>query len=690
VKTAAAHPAAVLRRELEAIAADLAFSWHPEARELFAELGGERFEQLGHNPAALLAELDDGALERLAGRDGFAARVAEVAVALRAEETGPGPWPRAHPERLLVAYFSCEFGLDESLPIYSGGLGVLAGDHLKSASELALPLVGVGLFYTGGYFRQGLDSRGRQTERYPRNDPARLPLTREPAEVAVELAAPRGGLVPVRARIWRARVGRVRLYLLDTDVPGNPAWARSITDALYGGDREHRLEQELVLGLGGVRALRALGLAPDVFHLNEGHSAFLQLERLRELVAGGAALEDAVEQVRAATVFTTHTPVPAGNETFAPDLLARHLRPIVEGLGLGWADFLALGRVGREPDFGLTPFALRTSAYANGVSELHGEVSRDMWRGLWPGLRTDDVPIQAITNGIHGRTWLAPSLGRLLVERGVRPEEEPARQNWPAARELDDSALWEVHGELRRSLVDVARRGGVAARLHLDPEALTIGFARRFATYKRAGLLFSQPERLGRLLGDPERPLQILLAGKAHPADEGGKALIEEVVRFSRSRQAAGRVVFLEDYEMTLARRLVQGADVWLNTPRRPQEASGTSGMKAGLNGVLNCSTLDGWWCEGYSELTGFQIRGEPTGKTEADLDAADAEALFAVLEDEIVPLFYDRDARGLPASWLAMMKESIVLVGERFTTGRMVWEYGERLYLPAGRAVGV
>jgi starch phosphorylase len=503
----------------------------------------------------------------------------------------PSWWSRAHPgeEDFLVAYFCMEFGVEESLPIYSGGLGVLAGDHLKSASDLGVPLVGVGLLYRDGYFRQRIDRSGRQAESPQPVDPEALGLTRE-TTVSVEL-----GDDTVEATVWRYDVGRVPLYLLDA--PG-------LTDGLYAGDREHRLRQELLVGMGGVRALDALGLEPTVWHMNEGHCAFLTRERLQR--------EDP-ERVRATTVFTTHTPVPAGNEVFPEELVARYLGEEV----------LELGRSNGEEGFGMTPFALRMSAHANGVSELHGEVAREMWAGI-------DTPIGHVTNGVHPATWVAPEI-----------------------EEADD--LWEAHRLLKARLVE---------RAGLDPELLTIGLARRFATYKRAGLVFSDFERLLAL------PLQILVAGKAHPADEAGKDLMQEIVELSTG---SDRVVFLEDYDMGVARLLVQGCDVWLNTPRRPQEASGTSGMKAAMNGVLNLSVLDGWWSEGYSSEVGWAIGGTD--------DAADAEELYRLLEQEVLPAYEDR------ARWSAMMKASIEQLGPRFSMHRAVVEYVERYYLAAHRS---
>ena len=669
------YDGASLRTALDAVAVDFSFTWISEARLLFADLEPQRFAELHHNPTALLSELTDEDLARALTPE-YLARLERVE-ALSEADHGPDTWwrKRGGPDDFLVAYFSAEFGLDESLPVYSGGLGVLAGDHLKAASELGVPLVGVGLFYRRGYFRQRLDEDDRQVERFPRNDPSRLPLELVPMAPVVELADESGALVPVRLGVWHVRVGRVSLYLLDTKVSGNPDWARDVTDKLYGGDRENRLRQELVLGVGGVRVLRRLGLAPTVFHLNEGHSAFLQLERLRELVEEqGLAAEEALERLRASTVFTTHTPVPAGNEVFDPELVRRNVEGLVARCDLSWEEFDALGEVEpEETGFGLTPFALRTAQYANGVSQLHGAVSREMWRGLWPDRALNEVPITSITNGVHPRTWISGELETLL---GHAPPV------FERARELSAEELWAAHRSAKRRLLEfiVATRGAQ----ELDPDVLTIGFARRFATYKRASLLFSRREQLARLLADPERPIQVLVAGKAHPADEGGKDVIRHVVEFAREPAAAGRVVFLEDYEMTLARRLVQGVDVWLNTPRRPLEASGTSGMKAALNGILNCSILDGWWAEACSPSYGFAIGDHDVEATEAEQDAADAAALYAVLSEQVLPAYYERDEEGLPQRWIAMMREAIAELGPRFGTPRMVTEYVERIYLPA------
>ena len=670
----------MLLEDLTEIAHDFAFSWHADALALFERLDPAAFDRVGRNPAALLNDLPAETIARLAEDDELCAVAGRVREALAAERAAPVRVPVD--DDLLVAYFSLEFGVDASLPIYSGGLGILAGDHLKSASELGVPLVAVGLLYRHGYFRQSLDGDGRQLERYPETDPDRLPIrpeldaNGEPVVLRVEL-----GDDTVAVQVWRAQVGRVPLFLLDAGLDENPPESQLVTSTLYGGDRELRIKQEVLLGIGGVRALERLGVRPTVFHMNEGHAAFLVLERLRALVENGTPAEDAQALVRASTVFTTHTPVPAGNEVFDPTLLHRYLAPIAASAGFGWDDFLALGRVADDDQgFGMTPLALRMSARANGVSELHGDVSRGLWNALWPDRGVDEVPIGHVTNGVHARTWVASELLALLEAAGVRPAEAPHDQSWERALDLDDEELWRLHGARKLALAEL-----VAARTSrkLDPGALTIGFARRFATYKRAGLLFSQPERLVRLLGDAHRPVQIVLAGKAHPRDREGKELIRQVVAAAAELPGGSRVTFVEDYDVNVARLLVSGVDVWLNTPRRPQEASGTSGMKAGMNGVLNCSILDGWWHEGYTPELGWAIDGGAHDDPD-ELDRADRESLFRLLEEEIVPSFYRRGENGLPEGWLAMMKASIAGVGGGFNTHRMVADYVERYYRPA------
>ena len=638
---------------LAELAANAWTTWNPDARALFARLDADRYAELRYSAPALLASLGSERVARAVADEGFAREVFRVHGRLRRELEQPG-FLHAEGEP-LVAYLCCEFGVDESLPLYSGGLGILAGDHLKSASDLGVPLVGVGLFYRHGYFRQGLDPDGWQTESYLPNDPERMGLVLErgedgaPLEVEVEMPD-----VVVRARIWRLAVGRVPLYLLDTDVAGATEGARAITGTLYGGDRERRIRQELLLGVGGARALAALGLTPRVFHLNEGHSAFVSMERLRAMVAEGADRDAAFRAVRDSTVFTTHTPVPAGNEVFDPALVLRYLGPLRSALGLSEEELLAMGRASADDaGFGMTPLALRTSRFANGVSKLHGEVAREMWQALWPDLPADEVPIEAVTNGVHPPTWIASAM---------------------ADEDVDDAALWAAHRDRARALVRLVD-DRLGKRSGLDAEALTIGFARRFATYKRADLVLSDPDRLAGILARTDRPVQVVFAGKAHPADQAGKRLIHKVVQLTREARFAGRVVFLPDYDMEIARHLVQGVDVWLNTPRRPLEASGTSGMKAAMNGVLNVSVADGWWAEGFAPELGWVIEG-------AD-EEAEAREVYRLLEDEVVPLFYARSGAEPPVRWVSMMRSAMAGTRERFASGRMVREYLDRAYAP-------
>ncbi len=597
---------------------------------------------------------------------------------------GPSWWEREHGEEsLLVAYFSPEFGLAENLPIYAGGLGILAGDHLRSAGDLGVPVVGVGHLYRRGYFRQSIVD-GRQHESYPELDPsgAGLSLERGPDEspllVEVELAGK-----PVLAQIWRSEARGSPVYLLDSDVEENDATARAVTDVLYGPDREHRIRQEVLLGVGGARALVALGLEPTVYHLNEGHAAFLALERVRAFVEDdGLGFDEALERVRQSTVFTTHTPVPAGNERFDVELAGRYLEGLARGCGTPVGDLLELGRAPGDDAFGLTPLALRTAAYANGVSELHGEVSRRMWHGLWPGRRIEDVPIGHVTNAVHAPTWVSAEIQSLLTGAGVKLDGGSGEQDWECAADLDLAALWNAHRHGKARLLDTlaGRSRGRVGGDRLDPEALTLAFARRVVSYKRATLLFTDVERALELFANEERPIQLLYTGKAYPTDEEGKAILAEVVRIARSRESCGRIVYLEDYDIELGRLLVQGADVWLNTPRRPEEASGTSGMKAAMNGALNLSVLDGWWPEAYSPAVGWAISEDISEQG----DEAEATELLRLLEEEVVPAFYDRGPDGLPLRWLEMMRASIATVGETFNGARMVAEYAERYYLPA------
>lgn len=591
---------------------------------------------------------------------------------------------------MLVAYFCAEFGLAPEIPIYSGGLGILAGDHLKAASDLGIPLIAVGLFYGEGYFQQTITAAG-QVESYPSRTggdigaiEARTP-DGAPLRVAVDL--PDG---PVRARVWRLDVGTVPLLLLDTDVPENTAPNRAITARLYGGDRTTRIRQELVLGIGGVRALTALGITPNVFHLNEGHSVFLQFERIRVMRAAGMSFADAVAVLRQSSVFTTHTPVPAGNELFDEALAAEHLGGIADELGLTLPELMEMGKVEHEPGFGLTPLALRTAARANGVSRLHGEVARGMWRRLWPERDIAHVPIGSVTNGVHVPTWLEPGIAELARDAGVRLDT-PAEEHFGRATGIPDDALWRAHRANVAALVALANARGAVAGAHpaLDPDALTIGFSRRFATYKRANLLFRDPERLAVLLADPARPVQVVIAGKAHPADGEGKELIHMITEFCADARLFGRVVFIPGYDMEVGATILRGSDVWLNTPRLPMEASGTSGMKAAINGALNLSVLDGWWAEGYDRTIGWAIEGGDVFEDDTVQDIRDHASLMSLLEEQVVPRFYDRDADGIPRAWTAMMRHSIARVGDAFSATRMVGDYAQTLYVPCFRDHG-
>lgn len=698
-------------KPLEDLARNLWFSWNWDAVQLFIRLSPALWEKSYQNPVLMLGSLTQEDLEAAARDESFVANLKRVHENFTKYLKAPGWFQEAHggEKDFLVAYFSCEFGIDEGLPIYSGGLGILSGDHLKSASDLGLPLVGVGLLYRKGYFRQVLNLDGWQQELYPDNDWFNMPVSIEygPDGKVLTIEVPIGGEM-VKARIWRVQVGRTPLYLLDSNVKENSPRAREITSTLYGGDRETRIRQEILLGIGGVRALRALGLSPTVYHMNEGHSALLAIERIRMLMKDqNLSFAEAREQVFASNVFTTHTPVPAGNEVFGTEIVRKYLHPVTEDLGVPWQEFLSLGQVpaGKSPDFGMTVFALRMAAFTNGVAKLHAETSRRMWRDLWPNLPEAEVPIRSITNGIHTRSWLSHEVGELFTRYlGPRFLEKPADGSvWERVDAIPAGELWRTHQARKERLVffirkrlkgQLQRQGAGPASLRaadevLSPEALTIGFSRRFATYKRASLLLRQPERLIRLLTDPERPVQILFAGKAHPQDHPAKEIIKSVIHFASDPRIRERLVFVEDYDINVARYLVQGVDVWLNTPRRPLEASGTSGMKAAANGALNVSVLDGWWCEGYALDTGWAIGSGEVYQDPEEQDHVECEALFSLLEQEIVPLFYTRDKGGLPREWISLMKSSMRKLGAGFNTHRMVREYAELCYLQAHRAGG-
>lgn len=693
---------------LWALARNLWWSWDPDGIRLFRELDPDRWHELSHNPMALLGEIPFNRLEERAGQLALHSRInhehRRLQEYLRSERT----WGETHCGVLRarpVAYFSAEFGLHESMPIYSGGLGILAGDHIKSASDLGVPLVGVGLFYHQGYFRQWLDASGWQREDYLRVDPAQLPVAPavgpdgRPVEVRIHTRS--GSLA---ARVWQVAVGRCTLLLLDSDVEGNAAEDRELTARLYGGDNRVRIRQELLLGVGGLRALRALGMAPGVLHLNEGHSAFALLEAVaHRMSTEGLSFQDAARRVARQTVFTTHTPVPAGHDRFSADLVEEHLGPVRDALGLSPEHLMGLGRI--DPwnpgeEFCMTVFALRYSRRANAVSALHGEVSRTMWSCLWPGRPEEEVPIGHITNGVHALTWLAPEMQEVYdrylgLDWGRRSGEPEA---WRNIESVDDGELWETHVALKRRLIafvrrraaeQAARRGEPAEVIEqagraLSMDALTIGFARRFATYKRAGLVFSELDQVAALVNDPQRPIQFIFAGKAHPRDDPGKHVLREIFELTRDPRFAGKILFIEDYDMNIGRHLVQGVDVWLNNPRRPLEASGTSGQKVVLNGGLNLSVLDGWWTEAYDGANGFAIGLGETHTAVEIHDARDASNLSDTLIREVIPLFYARDGDGLPRAWIRRMKRAIRTLGWRFNADRMVMDYVRHCYIPS------
>jgi glycogen phosphorylase len=670
---------------LREVATNLRWTWDRETKHLFERLDPLAWEASGHDPLRLLATISPERWAELAADAEIVGATSEAKQRLDAAINEPR-WFQTkdhgrEPSPLhLVAYFSPEFGLSETLPQYSGGLGILAGDHLKATSDLGVPLVGVGLLYAEGYFRQRLNADGYQEERFPRLDPSGLALTDTGIYVDVDLAGDR-----VKVHAWRVQVGRVDLYLLDTAVDGNTAAGANVTNRLYGGDAEHRLRQEIVLGIGGVRVLRALGLQPEVFHTNEGHAGFLSLERIRELVGGGLTFPEAVEAVRAGGVFTTHTPVPAGIDRFERAVMERYFASFAASCGTDFDTLMNLGHRPDEPDdtrFNMAVMGLRLGGRSNGVAQLHGEVSRQMFGGLWPDIPVDEVPIGAITNGVHAHTWVSDPIDAIL-RRSVGGVWDGADDNaWKGVNAVPANEIWEARAAGRAKLVDFVRsRLGEAV---LDPDALTIGFARRFATYKRATLLLSQPDRLRELLLSADRPVQFVFAGKAHPADQPGKDMIRDIELFARHLDVGHRFLFVPDYDMAVARFMYHGCDVWLNNPRRPLEACGTSGMKAALNGMLNCSILDGWWDECYDGSNGWAITSADDDPDTARRDLREGTSLFGLLEREIVPLFYQRDAHGIPHGWVDAMKHNWTSLGPFVTAARMVRDYVTQLYEPA------
>jgi starch phosphorylase len=691
---------------LAQIAMNLSWSWQREARALFREINPLHWHETHHNPLELLRRTDPARLAACAADPAYLELYDRVIARLRGEAKSPGWFQEQYAglDGAPVAYFCAEFGLHNSVPIYSGGLGVLAGDHCKAASDLGVPLIGVGLFYRKGYFDQRLRLDGWQESSDVTFDITATPLEHlrgpagEPWLTTVETS---GRTVHVGA--WRIQVGRVPVYLLDTDYDVNHADDRGLLSKLYDGGPSDRIRQEWVLGVGGVRVLRALGIEPGVWHANEGHAAFMLVERLREQVAAGIAPAEAVHRVRATSVFTTHTPVPAGHDFFSADEVAQCAGPVWDTLGMDRDGFMALGaHPGERGHFHMTVAAIRLSAHVNGVSRRHGQVSRHLWDELWPGRAPDAVPIGHVTNGVHLQTWMATPMMRMLddllgPEWHRRPDDP---RMWEQVLKLDPTLLWEAHSDLKRILLKLVRDDArrrfadrwreaahvVGAGTLLDPDALTIGFARRFATYKRADLIFRDLDRLRRMLVNRDRPVQIVFAGKAHPADEPGKQVLQRVYQFTRDPAFEGRVAFLEDYDMHLAHLLVQGVDLWLNLPRVPMEASGTSGMKAALNGVPQLGTLDGWWQEAYDGLGGWAIPPTPEQIGPETADAADAERLYGLLEEQVVPLYYNR-TEGVPLGWVDVMRHAMRLAGTRFTARRMVQDYVRSYYVPSMRA---
>jgi starch phosphorylase len=687
------------------LATDLWWTWNATARNVFRDLDYQLWRATAHNPVKLLRLVTPERLHAVAQDPVFLRQYDAALKALDRARAGEGTWwHQRHGGRgREIAYFSAEFAIHQSLPIYAGGLGVLAGDHCKEASDLGVPLIAIGFMYPQGYFRQSVSSDGWQEERYHQIDwvdsPIELAIAKDgrPCVIAVPL-----GSRSVLVQVWHVRLGHTQMYLLDTNLEENAPWDRELSARLYGGDRETRVQQEIVLGIGGVRALRALGIEPAVWHLNEGHAAFVVLQRIHDLIEHGYSFDTALSEARRTTVFTTHTPVPAGHDAFPFHLVETHLAGAWGPLGDHREDFLSLGRYdnGSGTMFNMTALALRTSDSVNAVSKLHGDVTRKMWAPLFPGVEPSHVPVKSITNGVHLLTWIAGDMCKLFdryLDSHWRDRQDDFA-TWDRVLAIPDEELWKCREALRHYLLRfmherirerwmyerVSAARVVAGGTLLSPNTLTIGFARRFATYKRAELIFRNPERLASILNAPGREVQIIFAGKAHPADDGGKRVLQSVYRRAVDPHYGGRIAFVDDYDLHVAHYLVQGCDLWLNNPRKPLEASGTSGMKASANGVLNLSIGDGWWAEGYDATNGWLIDpGVTFDDTEAQ-DAADAEALYRLLEEQVVPAFYERDEQDVPRRWIGMVKDAIRTVAPRFCTRRMVKEYVERMYEPA------
>lgn len=690
---------------LQELSRNLWWCWNANATRLFVSLDSALWESVGHNPIALLASISQSSLEKAAADKEYLDRYDSVMGEFKAYMNPTttrftSSFPQ-HANKIL-AYFSAEFGIHESLPIYSGGLGILSGDHMKTASDLGIPMIGVGLMYSCGYFLQSINGDGWQESNYNRMDFSNAPVEKaldpEGHEIVVQVDMPDR---IVHARVWLARVGRIKLYLLDTDIEQNALDDRSLSAKLYGGDNHMRIAQEKILGIGGVKAIRCLGLNPSVWHMNEGHSAFLTIELMRELVNKGLTWQEAIEALSPSVCFTTHTPVPAGQDSFDANLIELHFWNLRSQLGMSRHEFMRLGQNPNQPDsnFNLTVLALKLSKYRNGVSKLHGAVSRELWRATWPELGRAEIPIASITNGVHTGSWIAPELAELFDKyAGSRWRINPDDVNlWKNATVPADE-LWSTHQKLKRDMIGMARQctrkrfqrnGFPTATLQevdkwLEPEVLTIGFARRFATYKRAVLLFSDLERVKKIMFQPGRQVNFVFAGKAHPADRPGQEFIKRIHDISLMPEFRGHVILLEDYDIAMARFLVHGVDVWLNNPRRPLEASGTSGEKAAMNGVLNFSVLDGWWAEGFNGKNGWAIGEEREYATQNEQDSIDANSLYSTLEEQIVPLYYSRDEHNVPTGWTTMMMESIRSLLPTYSTHRMLHDYCHDMYMPA------
>jgi len=716
---------------LNKLARNLWWTWNQEAQEVFQELSPRGWQNLYHNPVAVLHEVSEGELKVRLMDPEFAGRVRQVLEKFQRYMGRSDTWAAEHAPALLknpVAYFSAEFGFHESLPIAAGGLGMLAGDHTKSASDLGVGFYGISLFYREGYFQQGISGENWQTEYYTRLNPRNLSVEPvldakgDPVVCSVEIA-----MTTVAFRAWRVNVGRAVVFLLDCNLPENEQRFQDLTLRVYGGDSTTRIMQEILLGVGGVRLLRALGVVPSVYHMNEGHAAFLALELMREKLAAGASCETAIAKTRAQCMFTTHTPVEAGHDRFSPDMMAYALMKIQSQLGLGAKEFLALGRVNPADDsepFCMTVLALKLSRSANGVSELHGQVSRKMWQSLYPGVPENEVPIGHITNGIHVPGWMKGPVRRFWRKRLVNASSSSQSQqgggdstrfwskegasDWEADLDtpefwarmedpefISDQELWAMRYRLRRELIEFARRrlliqgqrlsqGDFISYDHLlNPDALTIGFARRFATYKRAPLIFKQFENVVRIVNDKQRPVQFIFAGKAHPRDDDGKRFIQHIIHLSKYSELKGHLVFIENYDVHVARQMVSGCDVWLNNPRRPLEASGTSGQKTSCHGCLNLSIMDGWWREGYDGTNGFSIGDDTHPDNIAEQDERDNENLYNVLTKEVIPMFFNRDEDGIPRQWIKRMRRAMSTLVAQFSTSRMVKDYVEKYYLP-------